>query len=149
TTSITTSTPSSTLSSPSSRRRAERALPTAAPHPDPLPVALGPLWPVQHTWMAEAVGERGIVRHIRIAPAYARRACASHARRTHKYSSGEAHRMRSVIVALIATICPTLSTPLPASAQSEKRVALVIGNSAYEKVGKLPNPRRDAEAMGA
>jgi uncharacterized caspase-like protein len=57
--------------------------------------------------------------------------------------------MRSVVIALIATISLTLGNPHPASAQSEKRVALVIGNSAYEKVSKLPNPRRDAEAMGA
>jgi formylglycine-generating enzyme required for sulfatase activity len=35
------------------------------------------------------------------------------------------------------------------SAQAEKRVALVIGNGAYAKVGKLPNPTRDADAMEA
>jgi hypothetical protein len=29
-----------------------------------------------------------------------------------------------------------------------KRVALIIGNSAYEKVGQLPNPSRDAAVMG-
>src|SRR5262245_19014411 len=29
-----------------------------------------------------------------------------------------------------------------------KRVALIIGNSAYEKVVQLPNPSRDAAAMG-
>jgi uncharacterized caspase-like protein len=35
------------------------------------------------------------------------------------------------------------------SAQAEKRVALVIGNSAYQKVAKLPNPSNDAAAVAA
>jgi len=34
------------------------------------------------------------------------------------------------------------------SALAEKRVALVIGNSAYSNVTSLPNPASDAEAMG-
>lgn len=34
-----------------------------------------------------------------------------------------------------------------ASALADKRVALVIGNSAYQNVVKLPNPVRDAEAI--
>jgi uncharacterized caspase-like protein len=34
-------------------------------------------------------------------------------------------------------------------ALAEKRVALVIGNSAYQKVAKLPNPANDAAAMVA
>lgn len=34
------------------------------------------------------------------------------------------------------------------SALAEKRVALVIGNSAYNNVSKLPNPANDAEAIG-
>ena len=38
---------------------------------------------------------------------------------------------------------------LPSIAHAQKRVALVVGNSAYTKVGKLPNPIRDAEAMDA
>jgi uncharacterized caspase-like protein len=35
------------------------------------------------------------------------------------------------------------------SAFAEKRVALVIGNSAYQKVAKLPNPANDAAAVAA
>jgi len=35
------------------------------------------------------------------------------------------------------------------SALAEKRVALVIGNSAYQKVAKLPNPSNDAAAIAA
>src|SRR5262245_37339292 len=33
-------------------------------------------------------------------------------------------------------------------ALAEKRVALVIGNSAYQSVAKLPNPARDANSIG-
>lgn len=38
---------------------------------------------------------------------------------------------------------------LPAAALADKRVALVIGNSAYEYVSKLPNPANDAEDVAA
>src|SRR5258705_3483669 len=41
----------------------------------------------------------------------------------------------------------TLLVSQPALA--EKRVALVIGNSAYQKVAKLPNPANDATAVAA
>jgi hypothetical protein len=37
----------------------------------------------------------------------------------------------------------------PADAQAEKRVALVIGNSAYRNAPALPNPRDDAAAIAA
>src|SRR6476646_2884404 len=36
---------------------------------------------------------------------------------------------------------------LPSAAVAEKRVALVIGNGAYTKVGALANPPRDADAI--
>jgi caspase domain-containing protein/Sel1 repeat-containing protein len=39
------------------------------------------------------------------------------------------------------------STLLSPSAHAQKRVALVIGNAAYAKVGALPNPGRDAGAI--
>jgi tetratricopeptide (TPR) repeat protein len=45
---------------------------------------------------------------------------------------------------------PRPATPLAlttAPTGSEVRVALVIGNSAYQSVAPLPNPRRDAEAV--
>lgn len=35
----------------------------------------------------------------------------------------------------------------PFEASAQKRVALIIGNGAYDKVGKLPNPTSDAKAM--
>ncbi len=38
---------------------------------------------------------------------------------------------------------------VPAGAFSEKRVALVVGNSAYENAGRLENPLRDAKAVAA
>src|SRR5262249_34579390 len=37
----------------------------------------------------------------------------------------------------------------PDSALAERRVALVIGNSAYQNAPALPNPRRDAQSMAA
>src|SRR5262245_13594028 len=36
---------------------------------------------------------------------------------------------------------------LPFTASAEKRVALVIGNGAYENTSKLDNPTRDATAV--
>ena len=40
-----------------------------------------------------------------------------------------------------------LLPPSDAMAQSPKRVALVIGNGAYQNVARLPNPSRDATAI--
>jgi hypothetical protein len=51
-----------------------------------------------------------------------------------------------VIVAVAALLVLALST---APALAYKRVALVIGNSSYQTVAKLPNPLRDATAMAA
>ena len=42
-----------------------------------------------------------------------------------------------------------LLAPWPSAAQAEKRVALVIGNSAYQHTPKLANPRNDATDMVA
>lgn len=50
-----------------------------------------------------------------------------------------AHLLSMVVVAFVMS---------PYSAFAEKRVALVIGNSAYSNVSKLPNPANDAEAIG-
>src|ERR1700730_12481050 len=50
---------------------------------------------------------------------------------------------RSVLLA--AAIMVTTSV----SALAEKRVALVIGNSAYQKVARLTNPANDATAVAA
>jgi tetratricopeptide (TPR) repeat protein len=48
-----------------------------------------------------------------------------------------------------ARAAPAAKAPAPATATiaPEVRVALVIGNSAYQSVANLPNPRRDAEAV--
>jgi tetratricopeptide (TPR) repeat protein len=48
-----------------------------------------------------------------------------------------------------ARAAPPAKAPAPAAAPiaPEVRVALVIGNSAYQSVESLPNPRRDAEAV--
>jgi hypothetical protein len=46
---------------------------------------------------------------------------------------------------VIAALPPPPATP---SAAAGKRVALVIGNSSYTTVAKLPNPQRDADSVG-
>ena len=42
-----------------------------------------------------------------------------------------------------------LTAPIPAPVSSQRRVALVIGNSKYASVGPLANPRNDARAVAA
>ena len=56
--------------------------------------------------------------------------------------------MRALWLALAAFVA-IASSPLTASAAlAEHRVALVIGNSAYQNEPQLPNPARDAGAVG-
>ena len=38
---------------------------------------------------------------------------------------------------------------LPSTAHADKRVALVIGNSAYKHAGELANPKNDADDIAA
>src|ERR1700761_6529680 len=49
---------------------------------------------------------------------------------------------------LIALVAISAFIGLTAPAAAEKRVALVIGNSAYQNVARLDNPRNDAALMG-
>lgn len=50
----------------------------------------------------------------------------------------------------VIAMAPSGPTPAPqAATPSGRRVALVIGNSAYESVAKLTNPQRDATAVAA
>jgi uncharacterized caspase-like protein len=53
--------------------------------------------------------------------------------------------MRRLVLALAAFFSLAVASD---SALAEKRVALVIGNSAYENAPQLPNPARDAAAVG-
>src|SRR5262245_42628947 len=53
--------------------------------------------------------------------------------------------MRYAICLTVVLCCCAFACLAPASA--EKRVALVIGNSAYQHTRVLPNPRNDAEAI--
>src|SRR5215216_174545 len=56
--------------------------------------------------------------------------------------------MSCKITALIAVLSALLLTPLTTGAAwAQKRVALVIGNSAYQNVARLPNPLKDATAV--
>jgi hypothetical protein len=57
--------------------------------------------------------------------------------------------IRLLIGALTVVLLPLIGTSLDAQAATEKRVALIIGNSAYQNVSKLPNPSNDAGAMAA
>jgi Caspase domain len=54
--------------------------------------------------------------------------------------------MRWVIRPVVILVAALLALA-PAGAQAEKRVALVIGNSAYRNTPPLPNPRNDAVAI--
>jgi hypothetical protein len=51
------------------------------------------------------------------------------------------------IIKLVAILIAALLALAPAAAQAEKRVALVIGNSAYRNTPALPNPRCEAAAI--
>src|SRR5688500_696049 len=52
----------------------------------------------------------------------------------------------SVFQRLLSIFCWLAFAPL-AAGQTETRVALIIGNSAYHHTRALPNPRNDAEAL--
>lgn len=54
---------------------------------------------------------------------------------------------RPIVIA--AALIALLSTISAGPALADKRVALVIGNSAYKSVAPLPNPAKDAAAIGA
>ncbi len=54
--------------------------------------------------------------------------------------------MVSMLRLVLLIVCAIATA---ASAQADKRVALVIGNSDYTNAGRLPNARRDAGAIGA
>jgi uncharacterized caspase-like protein len=53
---------------------------------------------------------------------------------------------RAILTLLVLVLAALARTPL---AYAEKRVALVIGNSAYQYVPALPNPANDASDMAA
>jgi len=53
--------------------------------------------------------------------------------------------MRRLGALIAGLLLATYFAVTPAAA--EKRVALVIGNGAYQKVGKLTNPTNDAKAI--
>jgi hypothetical protein len=58
----------------------------------------------------------------------------------------EGRIVRKVIRFLVVTCC-TLAGAQDGLAQTDKRVALVIGNSAYQHTRALPNAKSDAEAI--
>jgi Caspase domain len=56
---------------------------------------------------------------------------------------------RSMRFGVFAVLLLILAAAHTTSASAERRVALVIGNSAYQNVPKLPNPVNDARAIAA
>src|SRR5262249_51126809 len=59
----------------------------------------------------------------------------------------EVGRLSTAVSRFIAFICVTAVLLGASLAFAEKRVALVIGNGAYHKVGRLANPTNDAKAI--
>jgi hypothetical protein len=58
--------------------------------------------------------------------------------------------MSRIVLSAIALALGLLNTPIWAdSASRDRRVALVVGNSAYQHAPALPNPARDAKALAA
>jgi Caspase domain len=56
--------------------------------------------------------------------------------------------MSGKLTVAIAALCAAVLVPfLAGEARAQKRVALVIGNGAYENVAQLPNPIKDATAI--
>src|SRR5256885_15058446 len=52
--------------------------------------------------------------------------------------------MTRIVRGLLTSALVALATQIATPAQSEKRVALVIGNSSYQNVARLENPKNDA-----
>ncbi len=50
-------------------------------------------------------------------------------------------------VRFLLIVAGILAAALPAHAEGGRRIALVVGNSVYERVASLPNPSRDAHLM--
>ncbi len=71
-----------------------------------------------------------------------------------KAAGNEKNAQYKVRARLIVLEAPSASAPAPVQATTEaqakgRRVALVIGNSAYKAVLELPNPRNDAAVVAA
>lgn len=62
-----------------------------------------------------------------------------------RWSLGRARSVVAVTGVVVAVLCIAAGVATPARA--DKRVALVIGNSAYQNVNPLPNPAHDAAAI--
>ena len=60
----------------------------------------------------------------------------------------EKRSVRSLVVALLASVVLVVLVA-PAVVLADGRVALVVGNSTYTHIGRLPNPQNDAADMSA
>jgi tetratricopeptide (TPR) repeat protein len=68
-----------------------------------------------------------------------------------KYSTGKwAHETARAHLRLLdqaGQAVAALAAPVAAEPSTDRRIALIIGNSAYKAVAALPNPNRDADAL--
>ena len=53
------------------------------------------------------------------------------------------------VKSLVATVLAFVLLALPSVVLADGRVALVVGNSTYAHIGRLPNPDNDARDMSA
>jgi uncharacterized caspase-like protein len=58
--------------------------------------------------------------------------------------NGQVIMRQITVLFLVLSLCIAVFTP---TANAEERIALVIGNSAYDNVAALPNPKNDAAAI--
>jgi invasion protein IalB len=56
---------------------------------------------------------------------------------------------RLLCIFVLGFVVTTVGASLPPEARADRRVALVVGNSAYQNVGELRNPVNDAVKIGA
>lgn len=70
-------------------------------------------------------------------------------RQSAKGAPGAGRAALARLCAVAALLFTVIAAPGPASAQGERRVALIIGNSGYANVASLANPGNDVAAMSA
>jgi uncharacterized caspase-like protein len=60
--------------------------------------------------------------------------------------AADVRKVQAALAAKTSDVAATMTAPGPVTAP-DRRVALIIGNSAYRAAAFLPNPRRDAQAV--
>src|SRR5262249_2869047 len=73
--------------------------------------------------------------------------CGLHA--AHRDGCGGKRSMNELLQSAVVAVALLLAPICCDSALAERRLALVVGNSAYQNVAVLPNPAKDAQAIEA